>query len=183
MLGKAQTGPIFLITGTPGAGKSSVSTALMRRFPFGLHIPIDDLREWVVSGLADPVPTWTGETTRQFRIARQAASHTARLYASEGFAVAIDDVIFPHEAEEIFVSTLSDFTLHKVLLQPNVEAALSRNATRTNKSYDTAGLAELIGKIHNMMPHSVYARAGWTIIDSTHLSLEETVDAILKHTT
>lgn len=169
-----------MITGTPGAGKTSVATALMRRFPFGLHIPVDDLREWVVSGLADPVPVWMDETTRQFRIARQAASHTARLYASEGFAVAIDDVIFPHEAEEMFARPLSDFTLHKVLLQPNVEAALSRNATRTNKSFDTAGLAGLIRKIHDMMPASVYARAGWTIIDSTHLGVEETVDEILK---
>ena len=48
--------PIFLLSGTPGAGKSSVATALMQHFEFGLHIPVDDLREWVVSGLADPVP-------------------------------------------------------------------------------------------------------------------------------
>src|SRR5947209_3291908 len=32
--------PIFLITGAPGTGKTSVATALMRRFPYGLHIPV-----------------------------------------------------------------------------------------------------------------------------------------------
>jgi hypothetical protein len=45
----------------------------MRRFSFGIHIPIDDLREWVVSGMAQAVPLWTEETERQFRLARHSA--------------------------------------------------------------------------------------------------------------
>ena len=62
--------PLFLITGAPGAGKSVTAAALMQRFPFGLHIPVDELREWVVSGISQPVPEFTEETGRQFRLAR-----------------------------------------------------------------------------------------------------------------
>ncbi|MEO8285818.1 MAG: AAA family ATPase [Chloroflexota bacterium] len=173
--------PIFLLTGTPGAGKTSVSNALMKRFPFGLHIPVDNLREWVVSGLADPVPVWTAETTRQFRLARNAAAHTARLYADAGFAVVIDDVIWPHEAAELFEEPLEPHALHKVLLRPDLDSAQARNATRTNKSYDTEGLRGLIEVVHDAMLPSEYEAAGWAVVDSTHLSLEETVDEILKH--
>jgi len=113
--------PIFLLSGVPGAGKTSVAAALMRRFTSGLHIPIDDLREWVVSGIAHPLPTWTDETGRQFRLARQAAAHMACLYVDAGFAVAIDDVLYPDAARELIASHLVGHAVGKVLLQPTVE--------------------------------------------------------------
>jgi len=173
-------GRIYLISGVPGSGKTSVAGALMRRFALGLHIPVDDLREWVVSGIAQPVPVWTGETTRQFRLAREAAAYTARLYAEAGFAVAVDDVIFPSEAQAIFVESLRPHTIARVLLRPSLEVALARNAARTNKEFDTSLLAETCRTIYRSMDEREFAAAGWIVVDSSALSVEETVDEILK---
>ena len=116
--------PIFVLTGTPGSGKTSVAQALLRRFPTGLHIPLDDLRAWVVSGQAPPVPVWTDETSRQFLLARHAAADVAGRYAAAGFAVALDDVIYPEEVRALFERPLAGFPLYNVLLHPPLQQAL-----------------------------------------------------------
>lgn len=179
MQAMSRRAPIFIITGAPGAGKSSVAVALVQRFPFGLHVAVDDLREWVVSGIAQPVPVWTAETSRQFRLARQAAAQIARLYASAGFAVAIDDVIAPAETQELFETALPGYVVHKVLLRPALEVALRRNTQRANKSFDTSILDDVIRGLHTSIDEHAYAQAGWLVIDNGALGVVETVDTIL----
>jgi protein tyrosine phosphatase (PTP) superfamily phosphohydrolase (DUF442 family) len=170
---------LFLITGAPGAGKSVTAAALMRRFPFGLHIPVDDLREWVVSGISQPVPEFTEETAWQFRLARTSAAQVAALYAEAGFAVAVDDVIHEPDAGGL-VALLAPRTVHKILLRPALEVALARNADRTNKGFDTAVLADVIRGNHRSLGEQNRADKGWTIIDNGALNVEQTVDAILE---
>lgn len=175
-----EKGPVFLITGTPGVGKSSVAGALMRRFPFGFYVPVDDLREWVVSGIAHPTPVWTEETGRQFGIARRAVVELARIYADEGFAVAVDDVLLPGEGEEVYERELAGYVVHKVFLWADLEVTLGRNRDRTNKYFDTLGLEDLIRRLHEWMDPAGYAEARWVVVDSTQLGAEETVDEILR---
>ena len=173
-------GPIFIITGTPGAGKTTVSTALMQRFAFGLHNPCDDLRGWVVAGNAPPVPVWTDETERQFRLSRRTAVEMAARYAGAGFAVAIDDVLFEAAYAEQCAPHLTGHTVCKVLLAPSREVALHRNATRTNKDFDTAFLSDTTRQLHGELLAANRPADGWQVIDSSDQSVTETVDAILR---
>lgn len=175
----ARTGPVFVVTGVPGAGKSSVARALVGRFRFGLHLPVDDLREWVVSGIAHPVPTWTAETGRQFGLARRAATEVTRLYSEVGFAVALDDVLSPEDAAA-FDAALPGTAVHKVALLPRLDVALARNAARTDKAFDPLVLADAIRRRHRAINPATFRSAGWFVRDTSAETVEETVTAILK---
>jgi predicted ATPase len=171
--------PIFIISGGIGAGKTTISHQLMERFPRGIHIPVDNLRSFVVSGYADPTKPWTDETDLQFRLACESAAEMARRYADAGFAVAIDDILAPDEAEELFVSRLPRSRVHKVFLQPSLDIALHRNATRTNKRFDTSVLIETLRLVNERLSVFPYAEKGWHVIDTSERTVDETVDLIL----
>ena len=64
---------IILLTGTPGAGKSTIAEALSRTFAQSAHVPVDFFRKLIKSGYASP-HYWNEEVERQYRLARKSAA-------------------------------------------------------------------------------------------------------------
>lgn len=169
--------PIFWISGPPAAGKTTVSGELLRSFSHGFHLPVDDLRTWVVQGIAESVP-WTDETERQFQIAEGAVCDIARRYQEGGFAVAVDHCRNPQRLERLISAELPNLPVIKVLLMPELETNLHRSHTRTNKTFDPHWLDDTIRYTNEH--YRLDIPDGWLVIDSTRLSIDETVHRILE---
>jgi hypothetical protein len=172
------TGFLWLISGTPGSGKTSVADALSRRYPKGVHLPMDELRQLVRSGLASPLE-WNDETTLQFAIARRNAARLAADYIASGFSVVIDDVVREADMPQ-YLPFLGGLAPRKVLLSPSIFVVHRRNAQRTNKSFDTKVLEPVATRLHGQLLAGCPPEAGWKVLDTSTLSIDDTIDRILK---
>jgi Chloramphenicol phosphotransferase-like protein len=175
--------PIFLVVGAPAVGKSTTSRALAARFQRSIHIPVDDLRDMVVSGRVVPNPEWTASLVEQLGLARRSAIGCALRYADAGFAVVIDDFWDPLDLVE-YDEVPADRSLHRVLLRPDREEALRRNFGRHGDEPVRALLDAGIHHVYDLLDApSAQARLGrdrWLVLDTTKLTIDAAVDRILE---
>jgi hypothetical protein len=161
-----------LLIGPAGAGKTSVAKywADHRRVPTA-HISLDDVREWVRSGFADPQSGWNDNSEAQYRLARRTCGFAARNFLANGISCILDDAVFPDRP----VVGLGGWKRHvgpgllPVVLLPGLEIVLERNAKRTGNRRLTD---EEVARIHGRM--AGWYGSGLPIIDNSQLDVPAT---------
>ncbi|MBV2354495.1 ATP-binding protein [Streptomyces sp. J2-1] len=161
-----------LLIGPAGAGKTSVARfwADHRRVPTA-HISLDDVREWVRSGYANPQSGWNDNSEAQYRLARRTCGFAARNYLANGISCILDDAVFPDRP----VVGLGGWKRHvgpgllPVVLLPGLDVVLERNAERSGNRR----LAdEEVARIHGRM--AGWYGSGLPIIDNSQLDVAGT---------
>ncbi|MFE9609412.1 Pro-rich N-terminal domain-containing protein [Streptomyces sp. NPDC006012] len=161
-----------LLIGPAGAGKTSVAKywADHRRVPTA-HISLDDVREWVRSGFADPQTGWNEYSEAQYRLARRTCGFAARNFLANGISCILDDAVFPDRP----VVGLGGWKRHvgpgllPVVLLPGLDIVLERNAERSGNRRLTD---EEVARIHGRM--AGWYGSGLPIIDNSHLDVPGT---------
>ncbi|HUN07589.1 MAG TPA: AAA family ATPase [Aggregatilineales bacterium] len=172
--------PVFMLVGPPAVGKSTTSRALAAHFARSLHIPVDDLRMMVVSGLALPGLDWSAALVEQLRLARSTVTHMALTYQQAGFAVVIDDFQDPGLNAD-YAALFNQVPVQKVVLYPTQEEAHRRNLQRSGDSpartYIDEGIREVYRQLNPIIPQ--LTAEGWLILDTTEMSVEATVQTLV----
>ncbi|WP_078973005.1 Pro-rich N-terminal domain-containing protein [Streptomyces sp. MMG1533] len=172
----AATTLAVLLIGPAGAGKTSVAKywADHRRVPTA-HISLDDVREWVRSGFADPQSGWNDHSEAQYRLARRTCGFAARNFLANGISCILDDAVFPDRP----VVGLGGWKRHvgpgllPVVLLPGLEIVLERNAERSGNRRLTD---EEVARIHGRM--AGWYGSGLPIIDNSQMDVPQTAQVL-----
>jgi len=162
---------VFLISGIPGAGKTTVSRALAARFPRAAHLEGDAIGELVVSGRVWPHEEPRDEASRQLVVRRRAICRIADTYADAGFVPVIDDVVVSPGVLATYDDGLATRPLVFVQLAPRLEVVKARDAGRDKTWFDL--WSHLDGQMREWEPKPGL----W--LDTSDSTVEATVDAIM----
>ncbi|NGO71402.1 AAA family ATPase [Streptomyces boncukensis] len=165
-----------LLIGPAGAGKTTVARywAEHRAVPTA-HISLDDVREWVRSGFADPQSGWNEHSEAQYRLARRTCGFAARNFLANGISCVLDDAVFPDWP----VVGLGGWKRHvgpgliPVVLLPGLDIVLERNAERSgNRRLSDEEVAGIHGRMAG------WYSSGLPIIDNSRQDVAATAQML-----
>ena len=155
------------------AGKSTVAQALAERLPRSVHLRGDIFRRMIVNGRADMGFELSDDALAQLQLRYRLAATVALEYLAAGFTVVYQDIVIGQALVET-VERLCGHPLYVIVLRPNPEAVIAREAGRSKRGYrDHAEVFDFDRVLRAATP-----RLGlW--LDTSSWTVEETVAQIL----
>ena len=167
----AQEPTLFVVAGTQGAGKSTVSQLLAQRFERGAWVSADLLQKMIVSGGRWPEgAAMSKDAERQLRLRLSNACMLGRSFVAAGITAVVDDIVIGSRVDEL-LEDLAGQTFVFVMLLPSLEAVRQREHGRgTDKWNQWEWLDDEI---------RLRTRKIGLWLDTSDQTPEQTVDAIL----
>jgi hypothetical protein len=160
---------VALFGGPAGAGKSTLARRWCATRPQAAHLELDEIRNLIVSGLADPQET-SDLQAAQYRLSVEATCALARAFAAAGLDVAIDDVLEPEAFDRYWRPALAGLPWKLVVLLPSLDDTLARSGGRDKR----------VRAEHTRIQHA--SCSGWdaaVLVDTTGLDLEQSLAHVL----
>lgn len=165
----------LVVTGLPGAGKSTVTRLVAAALPRAARIDGDAVNEMIVSGWVGPVSEPADEARRQLRLRALNICTLANNFAEADFTPVVDHVVPDRAVLRYMVGMLRPRPVLFVVLAPGLAVCRRRNAARTVEErvdYDFGPLDEEM--------RAELADTGWWL-DTAELTAAETVREIMAH--
>lgn len=165
----------LIISGVPGAGKTTVSRLVAARFPRAARLDGDAMNELIVTGRVGPVSEPADEAQRQLLLRARNLCSLANNFTEAGFVPIIDHVVPDREVLAFMVARIVARPIMFVMLAPPLDVCQQRNADRPVQEqvfYDYSGLAEEMTR--------ELGQVGWWF-DTSAMTPEATAAGILAN--
>ncbi|WP_059008676.1 AAA family ATPase [Streptomyces specialis] len=168
-------GQIIVLSGPPGAGKSTVARLLADEGQLGpatVHLHTDDFWDVIRQGA---VPPFLPEARRQNETVVGVAARAAAGYAAGGYAVVVDGVVGPWFVDAYRAAARADgVAAHYAVLRPDERTTLERGTTRAGHPLTDPGpILAMYAQFADLGAYEPHA------LDTTGLTPEESAEAVL----
>jgi hypothetical protein len=161
-------GNILILTGTPGAGKSTTARNLIAASAVpSVHLHADDFWHFIKKGATPP---YLPEAQQQNEVVMSVLAHAAEGYAKGDYFVVVDGIVGPW-----FIHPFGrlGLPLHYIILRPALDTAIERCRYRGG---DTLADPETISALHRQF--SMLGEFEKYVIETAGYSLDETLAAV-----
>ena len=164
-------GRVLILTGPPGAGKSTAARRLAAEAGLGVHVHGDDFLDYIRSGFVEP---WKPASRHQNETITRALSAACFSFAAGGYLAVLDWIVGPwfldlYRADAARTGLALDY----ILLRPSEDLASRRTRERAERPIaDYAHLRPLYAQMAQMGELERH------VIETSHMTLDDTLAAI-----
>jgi adenylate kinase family enzyme len=163
-------GHVVVVTGPPGAGKSTTARRLVEAVPLGVVVDGDAFFQFVKSGW---IPPWEAASAKQNDAVIDALGAAAGAYARGGYVVVVDGIVGPWFLDRFRAAF--EAPVHYVVIRPSREAAFARGTARPAPDMnDPIPIAKMYDEFAAL---GVYERH---VLNNSMQTEEETLQAVVE---